>query len=150
MLCHTGALYAWNGGHIFRADLENLFPRITPQTTENKSERSANISSRKDRSRDYTIQLQTIQYRIRYQGKWRNHDSDHDRSLRLKHRNENKYVWGIESDVFIPSILQVCQESYNAASKYYKKAFQASPCSAWTYFDFKRDTLYLDLNCLER
>jgi hypothetical protein len=50
---------------------------------------------------------------------------------------------GVYSESGIPSLLLVCKESFGVASKSYTAAFGAQGALPQTYFDFRRDTLYL-------
>jgi hypothetical protein len=43
-----------------------------------------------------------------------------------------------------PNLLFVCRESFEVATKHYTKAFGTCNASPSTWFDFERDTLYLD------
>ncbi|TVY41172.1 hypothetical protein LOCC1_G006672 [Lachnellula occidentalis] len=68
--------------------------------------------------------------------------------------NKDDDMLGITSDCKPPQILFVCKESYRVASKVYQRAFamQASAMQASfpeTYFDFKRDILYLRYDTLK-
>ncbi len=55
-------------------------------------------------------------------------------------------MMGFDTDVPLPSLLLACHESFQVASKVYKKSFSALGSFAQTYFNFKLDTLYLDLH----
>ena len=57
---------------------------------------------------------------------------------RLKH-------YGIKSNAPHPTILYVCKESFGVASRYYSKAFSCGGASIpETWFDYHRDTLFID------
>ncbi|TVY16332.1 hypothetical protein LARI1_G007561 [Lachnellula arida] len=56
---------------------------------------------------------------------------------------------GITSDCKPMQILFVCRESYHITSKIYQQTFATETAFAETYFDFKRDTLYLRYDTLK-
>jgi hypothetical protein len=53
---------------------------------------------------------------------------------------------GVTSDSKAPSVLFACRESYSVASKVYVPSFAFADSIPETYFDFRRDTLYLSCN----
>lgn len=57
--------------------------------------------------------------------------------------------WGLMSECEPPAVLFVNHESYDFASARYTKAFGASGTTPQTWFDFKRDTLFLD-GCIQK
>ncbi|KAE8446982.1 hypothetical protein EG329_011464 [Mollisiaceae sp. DMI_Dod_QoI] len=73
-----------------------------------------------------------------WQGLWHNVDRHGDMTL-------SKF----RSDCLAPSILVVCRESYQVASKFYTRAFPARYASGPAiYFDFARDDLYINGNTI--
>ena len=62
--------------------------------------------------------------------------------------------WGIKSDCTTPTILFACRESFQVASQFYSPAFSCRvgrfKSIPQTYFDFRRDTLYIDNRIYER
>jgi len=57
--------------------------------------------------------------------------------------------WGFKSDSQIPSLLLVCRESFLAVSQSYSLTFSGTRAIPQTYFDFRRDTLYLNVDSLD-
>jgi hypothetical protein len=53
------------------------------------------------------------------------------------------HLKGIKSTSRPPHILSICRESHGVVSKYYQRVFATRTSKAETYFDFERDTLYL-------
>jgi hypothetical protein len=56
---------------------------------------------------------------------------------------------GISSDTQPPSILFASRESYGVASKRYRREFRMAGSFPETYFDFRRDVLYLRYDTME-
>lgn len=54
------------------------------------------------------------------------------------------HLKGFQRTCSIPSLLLVCKESFDIASKVYCHAFSSLGCPAEQYFDFDRDFLYLN------
>ncbi|KAH6717666.1 hypothetical protein BKA61DRAFT_716019 [Leptodontidium sp. MPI-SDFR-AT-0119] len=69
-----------------------------------------------------------------------------DRMDRIRGRPYLHHTMGFDTDVPIPALLLACRESFHAASKVYTKSFSALGSIAQTYFNFKTDTLYLDIH----
>lgn len=69
-----------------------------------------------------------------------------DRIDRIRGRPYAHHTMGFDTDVPIPGLLLACRESYQVASKVYTKSFSALGSIAQTYFNFKTDTLYLDIH----
>ncbi|KAI9053853.1 hypothetical protein LZ554_002800 [Drepanopeziza brunnea f. sp. 'monogermtubi'] len=65
---------------------------------------------------------------------------------RFRGRPYGYHMTGFHTDNPVPSLLLACYESYQVASKLYTKSFSALGSIAQTWFNFKVDTLYLDLN----
>ncbi|KAK0122406.1 hypothetical protein ONS95_010645 [Cadophora gregata] len=71
--------------------------------------------------------------------------TEFDRMDRIRGRPYLHHMMGFDTDVPTPSLLLACRESYQVASKVYTKSFSALGSIAQTYFNFKTDTLYLDV-----
>ncbi|KAH7370816.1 hypothetical protein BKA65DRAFT_590081 [Rhexocercosporidium sp. MPI-PUGE-AT-0058] len=69
-----------------------------------------------------------------------------DRMDRIRGRPYLHHTMGFDTDVPIPGLLLACRESFQVASKVYTKSFSALGSIAQTYFNFKADTLYLDIH----
>ncbi|KAG4440539.1 hypothetical protein IFR05_003955 [Cadophora sp. M221] len=69
-----------------------------------------------------------------------------DRMDRIRGRPFLHHTMGFDTDVPIPGLLLACQESFHVASKVYTRSFSALGSIAQTYFNFKTDTLYLDIH----
>lgn len=68
-------------------------------------------------------------------------------SMRIGWREQE--LVGFCSEMDPPSLLLVCKESYEVASKRYKRAFPALGALPETYFDYERDVLSLCIEYLE-
>lgn len=59
-------------------------------------------------------------------------------------REMNRCYFGLASSCPAPILVAICHESSAIAGRYYSKAFGTSDMPPITWFDFQRDTLYMD------
>jgi hypothetical protein len=58
--------------------------------------------------------------------------------------NRPKKLWGFSTECPSPALLLACRESRDVALKYYQPAFSSLGGMSQIYFDFVRDTLFID------
>jgi hypothetical protein len=66
------------------------------------------------------------------------------RGIPRGHNERPNRLKGFWSESETPAVLLVCKESFTVASRFYTRAFGRTGALAQTYFDFHRDTLYVD------
>jgi hypothetical protein len=86
------------------------------------------------------MDLRTVLLAIIDENLWGTHQVDPD--VRWRHLN-GCLLKGFKSTNSAPLIFSVCRESYEVVSKHCQRVFATRTSKAETYFDYQRDTLYL-------
>lgn len=73
------------------------------------------------------------------------HETDEQKHIPQSRRTNIERSTGWKSHEPSIALLAVCRESYDILSQFYARAFGSSNAFPSTWFDFKRDTLYLNI-----